>query len=90
MNLPEGALRLHLENLLTKAVPNFDDLALLHVTGQSHIGCLGYGTPGSEIDAPHAAVSVQEICSVISLSDSHFFPAYLGFNQKFSFAALRG
>jgi len=61
MNLPEGTLRLHLENLLTKAVPDFDDLELLHVTGQSHIGCLRYGTPGSEIDAPPAAVSVQGI-----------------------------
>ncbi|MDR3640562.1 MAG: type II toxin-antitoxin system HipA family toxin [Humidesulfovibrio sp.] len=69
MNLPEGALRLHLENLLAKAVPDFDDLELLRVTGHSHIGRLSYGTPGSEIDALPAAVSVQEILTYDGAED---------------------
>jgi serine/threonine-protein kinase HipA len=69
MNLPEGALRLHLENLLAKAVPGFDDLELLRVTGHSHIGRLGYGAPGSELDAPPAAVSVQEILTYDGAED---------------------
>lgn len=69
MNLPEGALRLHLESLLAKAVPGFDDLELLRVTGHSHIGRLSYGAPGSEVVAPPAAVSVQEILTYDGAED---------------------
>lgn len=82
MNLPEGTLRLHLENLLTKAVPDFDDLELLRVTGHSHIGRLGYGTPGCEIDALPAAVSVQEILTYDGAED--LFRDLLGRFARFS------
>ncbi len=69
MNLPEGALRLHLENLLAKAVPGFDDLELLRVTGHSHIGRLSYDAPGSQSDALPAAVSVGEILTYDGAED---------------------
>lgn len=69
MNLPEGVLRLHLENMLAKAVPDFDDLELLRVTGHSHIGRLGYGVPGGVTDALPAAVSVEEILTYDGAED---------------------
>ena len=40
INLPEGALRRWLEGMFSKAVPDFDDLELLRITGRSQIGRL--------------------------------------------------
>lgn len=69
MNLPEGALRLHLEDMLSKAVPNFDDLELLRITGHSHIGRLSYGEPGGDADGLPAAVSVEDILTYDGAED---------------------
>lgn len=69
MNLPEGVLRLHLENTLAKAVPDFDELELLRVTGHSHIGRLSYGVPGADADALPSAVSVEDILTYNGAED---------------------
>ena len=44
MNLPEGALRHKLELMFSKAVRDFDALALLEIVGRSQIGRLRYTT----------------------------------------------
>lgn len=69
MNLPEGVLRLHLENTLAKAIPDFDELELLRVTGHSHIGRLSYSVPGSDAVALPSAVSVEEILTYDGAED---------------------
>jgi serine/threonine-protein kinase HipA len=69
MNLPEGALRLHLENMLAKAVPDFDALELLRITGRSHLGRLSYAEPGREVEKFPAAVSVEEILAYDGAED---------------------
>ena len=53
MNLPEGFLR----NWLSKAVSDFDDLALLRITGSSQIGRLQYDSGEGSLPV----VSVPEI-----------------------------
>lgn len=50
MNLPEGALREALGNMFAKALPVFDDLALLEVVGRSLIGRLRFGASAAELD----------------------------------------
>jgi len=50
MNLPEGALRDALSNMFAKALPVFDDLALLEVVGRSFIGRLRFGASAAELD----------------------------------------
>lgn len=47
MNLPEGALRERLRLLFAKTVPDFDELAMLSIVGQSQIGRLRYAPAGS-------------------------------------------
>jgi serine/threonine-protein kinase HipA len=47
MNLPEGALLEKLRLRFAKAIPDFDDLALLEIVGQSQIGRLRYARPGA-------------------------------------------
>ena len=42
MNLPEGELRKHLRIQFSKAVPDFDDLALLKILGKHQIGRLRF------------------------------------------------
>lgn len=69
MNLPEGALRLHLDTLLSKAVPDYDDLELLRATGSSHIGRLGYMVPGAAPNAFPSAVSAEEILTYDGAED---------------------
>ena len=69
MNLPEGALRLHLATLLAKALPDFDDLELLRVTGWSQIGRLSYGTPGDSPGEAPQPVSVEEILTYDGAED---------------------
>ncbi|WP_404425131.1 type II toxin-antitoxin system HipA family toxin [Nibricoccus sp. IMCC34717] len=50
MNLPEGALREALHTLFAKALPVFDDLALLEIVGRSQIGRLRLGASADELD----------------------------------------
>lgn len=50
MSLPEGALREALGNLFAKALPVFDDLALLEIVGRSLIGRLRFGASPEELD----------------------------------------
>jgi serine/threonine-protein kinase HipA len=50
MNLPEGALREALNHLFAKALPVFDDLALLEIVGRSLIGRLRFGASPDELD----------------------------------------
>ena len=52
MNLPEGALLEKLRLRFAKAVPNFDDLALLDIVGQSQIGRLRYARAGTNLAEP--------------------------------------
>jgi serine/threonine-protein kinase HipA len=46
MNLPEGALGERLRKQFGKAIPHFDDLALLAIIGKSQIGRLRHTLPG--------------------------------------------
>ncbi len=50
MSLPEGALREALGNMFAKALPVFDDLALLDVVGRSLIGRLRFGAAAADLD----------------------------------------
>lgn len=52
MNLPEGALLEKLRLRFAKAIPNFDDLALLEIVGQSQIGRLRYARAGTKLAEP--------------------------------------
>jgi serine/threonine-protein kinase HipA len=60
MNLPEGALRRWIEDMFSKAIPDFDDLELLKITGGSQIGRLQYREPDTRME-PMQSVSVEEI-----------------------------
>lgn len=58
MNLPEGELGKRLRKEFSKAVSNFDDLALLEIVGKSQIGRLRFTSPGEElVDVPAQSVS---------------------------------
>ncbi len=50
MSLPEGALREALNNMFAKALPVFDDLALLEIVGRSLIGRLRIGSSPEDLD----------------------------------------
>lgn len=50
MSLPEGALREAINNMFAKALPVFDDLALIEVVGRSLIGRLRFGQSAKELD----------------------------------------
>jgi serine/threonine-protein kinase HipA len=50
MNLPEGALREALNSMFAKALPVFDDLALIEIVGRSLIGRLRFGASAEELD----------------------------------------
>lgn len=50
MSLPEGSLREALSAMFAKALPVFDDLALLEVVGRSLIGRLRFGNSPAEFD----------------------------------------
>lgn len=50
MSLPEGPLREALGRMFAKALPVFDDLALLEIVGRSTIGRLRFGATAEELD----------------------------------------
>jgi serine/threonine-protein kinase HipA len=50
MSLPEGPLRESLTSMFAKALPVFDDLALLGIVGPSLIGRLRFGADSTAID----------------------------------------
>jgi serine/threonine-protein kinase HipA len=50
MSLPEGALREALNSMFAKALPVFDDLALLEIVGRSLIGRLRFGSSADDLD----------------------------------------
>ena len=50
MSLPEGPLREALGNMFAKALPVFDDLALLEIVGRSLIGRLRFGASAADLD----------------------------------------
>lgn len=53
MNLPEGALADRLRKEFSKAIPNFDALAMLKIVGTSQIGRLRFAMPGEGVgDVP--------------------------------------
>lgn len=68
MNLPEGALRSWLEQMFSKAIPNFDDLELLKITGKSQIGRLQYQDADNDLGKIES-VSVHEILTYSGSED---------------------
>lgn len=68
MNLPEGMLRERLQRTFGKAVPNFDDLALLSIVGRSQIGRLRYAAPGA-LPEEVPAQSVQDLLAYRGAED---------------------
>jgi serine/threonine-protein kinase HipA len=62
MNLPEGALREALGDMFAKALPVFDDLALVEVVGRSLIGRLRFGISSAELDE----VPAQNLADLLS------------------------
>jgi len=50
MSLPEGALREALNTMFSKALPVFDDLALLEIVGRSLIGRTRFGPTAADLD----------------------------------------
>lgn len=50
MNLPEGLLREKLQHAFGKAVPSWDDHALLGIVGRSQIGRLRYAPAGAPLE----------------------------------------
>lgn len=62
MNLPEGALLEKLRSRFSKAVPDFDNLALLSIVGRSQIGRLRYAFVGSALED----VPVQDINELLT------------------------
>ena len=67
MNLPEGALRVKLQQRFAKAIPNFDALDLLGIVGQSQLGRLLY-LPSS--NATSVAVPEQNIRQLLTYQGS--------------------
>jgi serine/threonine-protein kinase HipA len=68
MNLPEGALRERLRLQFAKAVPEFDDLDLLHIVGTSQIGRLRY-SQHEQIDPKVPPQDLQEILTYTGSAD---------------------
>jgi serine/threonine-protein kinase HipA len=68
MNLPEGALLEKLRLRFAKAIPNFDDLHLLEIVGQSQIGRLRYARTGTELAEP-GTENVQQLLSYKGAED---------------------
>lgn len=68
MNLPEGALLEKLRLRFAKVIPNFDDLALLEIVGQSQIGRLRYALTGSTLAEP-ASENLQKLLTYKGAED---------------------
>jgi serine/threonine-protein kinase HipA len=68
MNLPEGTLLEKLRLRFAKAIPNFDDLALLEIVGQSQIGRLRYTRAGTNLAEPPAE-SLQKLLTYKGAED---------------------
>jgi len=68
MNLPEGALKERLRLQFAKAIPQFDDLDLLHIVGSSQIGRLRYSQK-EQIDPTVPEQDLQEILTHKGSSD---------------------
>ena len=68
MNLPEGALLEKLRLRFAKAIPNFDDLALLEIVGQSQIGRLRYASAGAKLTEP-ATENLQKLLTYKGAED---------------------
>lgn len=68
MNLPEGALLEKLRLRFAKAIPNFDDLALLEIVGQSQIGRLRYSRAGASPAKP-ATENLQKLLTYKGAED---------------------
>ena len=68
MNLPEGSLLEKLRLRFAKAIPNFDDLALLEIVGQSQIGRLRYTRAGAALTEP-AAENLQKLLTYKGAED---------------------
>lgn len=69
MNLPEGRLRALLERRFRKAVPGFDDLALLQIVGPAQIGRLRYGEESANAGGAPPMQSVAEILAYDGTED---------------------
>lgn len=59
MNLPEGSLRESIGRMFAKALPTFDDYALLSIVGRSQIGRLRYAQSREDLDRVPPPESVQ-------------------------------
>ncbi len=68
MNLPEGALRERLQLQFAKAIPEFDDLDLLHIVGSSQIGRLRYSQQ-EQIDPSVPTQDLREILTYRGSAD---------------------
>ena len=68
MNLPEGALLEKLRLRFAKTIPNFDDLHLLEIVGQSQIGRLRYARAGTNLPEP-GTESLHELLSYKGAED---------------------
>ena len=59
MNLPEGQLRHRLELMFSKAIPDFDTLSLLGLTGKSQLGRLRYAVQDEGLeDVPAESIAM--------------------------------
>jgi len=68
MNLPEGVLRERLRKDFAKAIPNFDDLDLLAIVGESQIGRLRYSHQ-LQLSDEIPAQSIAEILTYRGVED---------------------
>jgi serine/threonine-protein kinase HipA len=68
MNLPEGILKDRIRNDFAKAIPQFDDLDLLGIVGESQIGRLRY-THRQALDLEIPEQSIEEILSYTGTED---------------------
>lgn len=68
MNLPEGVLKERIRNDFAKAIPEFDDLDLLGIVGESQIGRLRY-THREELSAEIPEQPIEELLSYRGTED---------------------
>lgn len=68
MNLPEGILRERIRNDFSKAIPEFDDLDLLGIVGESQIGRLRY-THRDELAGDIPDQPIEELLSYTGTED---------------------